>query len=208
MKPPSYETSVFINCPFDRLYQPLFRALFFAVHDCGYAVRSALEVEDSGEARYGKLLRLIGECRYGIHDISRVQLDSAHRLPRFNMPLELGLFLGAARFGDRRQRTKRCLVLETERYRFQRFCSDLAGQDIQAHHGKPRLAIEVVRNWLSAPSAAQGTMIPSGSRIAARYASFLRDLPDWCHALHLNPRELTFSDFGFLTTQWLEENRL
>jgi len=33
------------------------------------------------------------------HDISRTELNE-HSLPRFNMPLELGLFLGASRFGQ------------------------------------------------------------------------------------------------------------
>ncbi len=77
---------VFINCPFDQQYRPLLHALLFVVHDCGFHARAALEVEDSGEVRVQKILRIIGESPYGIHDISRVES------PRFNMPLELGLF--------------------------------------------------------------------------------------------------------------------
>src|SRR5262249_5963635 len=30
-------------------------------------------------------------CKYGIHDISRTEVTSASGLPRFNMPLELGV---------------------------------------------------------------------------------------------------------------------
>jgi hypothetical protein len=33
-----------------------------------------------------------------------VQLDAANRLPRFNMPLELGLFLGAQEYGSGAQK--------------------------------------------------------------------------------------------------------
>ncbi len=40
-----------------------------------------------------RFLELIEQCRYGIHDISAVAIDSNTGLPRFNMPLELGLFL-------------------------------------------------------------------------------------------------------------------
>lgn len=41
--------NVFINCPFDDEYQPLFRALVFAVQDCGFVARSALERDDGSE---------------------------------------------------------------------------------------------------------------------------------------------------------------
>src|SRR5690349_6674469 len=90
---------VFINVPFDRRYQKLFDALVFAVHDCGFVARGAREQDDGSQVRLEKLYRIIGDCRYGIHDLSRVTLDAATRLPRFNMPLELGIFLGAKRFG-------------------------------------------------------------------------------------------------------------
>ena len=83
---------VFINVPFDRRYQKLFDALVFAVHDCGFVARGAREHEDSSQVRLEKLYRIIGECRYGIHDLSRVTVDSKRRLPRFNMPLETGYF--------------------------------------------------------------------------------------------------------------------
>lgn len=42
------------------------------------------------------------------------------------MPLELGLFLGAKRYGTGKQRTKLCLILDRERYRYQKYCSDIA----------------------------------------------------------------------------------
>ena len=95
----THEKDVFINCPFDATYRPLLRGLVFAVHDCGFIARSALEVEDSGEVRVQKIIRIIGESPYAVHDISRVELDTRTNLPRFNMPLELGLFLGARAFG-------------------------------------------------------------------------------------------------------------
>ena len=94
--PGTYKRQVFINCPFDAEYLPLFRIIVFVVNACGYHVRCALESQDAGEVRMVKILRLIRECQFGIHDISRTELDPANGLPRFNMPLELGLFLGAA----------------------------------------------------------------------------------------------------------------
>ena len=196
---------VFINCPFDRAYRPLLRALLFAVHDCGFRARSALEVEDSGEVRVHKIIRIIGETPLGIHDISRVELDPYSNLPRFNMPLELGLFLGARAYGGVEQQSKRSLILDSEPYRYQKYCSDIAGQDIRAHGNKPHAAIELVRNWLSTTPGAQGTVIPSGSVIAKRYRSFQARLPAWCGELQLNRRRLTFGDDVALVNAWLKE---
>ena len=79
----SYEDSVFINCPFDSQYQTIFYALVFAVHDCGYVARCALEVDDSGLVRIQKIEQMISDCRFGIHDISRVESDPQTQLPRF-----------------------------------------------------------------------------------------------------------------------------
>ena len=42
---------------------------------------------------------IIKASRFGIHDVSRTESDKASALPRFNMPLELGFFLGARAFG-------------------------------------------------------------------------------------------------------------
>jgi len=117
----SYEDNVFINCPFDADYRPIFHALVFCVHDCGYFARCALDVEDSGLVRIQKIEKTIAECRLAIHDISRTDADPVNRLPRFNMPLELGLFLGAKWYGNRRQRAKNCKILDTERFRFKSF---------------------------------------------------------------------------------------
>jgi hypothetical protein len=195
----THERDVFINCPFDQQYRPLFRALLFAVYDCGFVARSALEVEDSGEVRVQKILRIIGESPYGIHDISRIET------PRFNMPFELGLFLGAKAFGASDQQAKRCLVLDEEPYRYQQYCSDIAGQDVRAHGGKPHVAIELVRNWLSTTLPGRD-VIPSGSILVKRYRAYRSELAGWCQRLQLNPRQLTFRDQRALVVAWLDVN--
>lgn len=122
---------VFINCPFDPDFTEVFRALVFCIYACQFRPRSAFELDDCGQLRLEKLYGLIEQCRYGIHDLSRTELDAANKLPRFNMPLELGLFLGAKRYGNAGQRLKRALILDIERRRYQKFISDLAGMDIK-----------------------------------------------------------------------------
>ena len=97
---------VFINCPFDEDYAPTFRALIFGIYACGFRPRSARELDDGGQTRIEKLYGIIEECRYGVHDLSRTELDAVNQLPRFNMPLELGIFLGAKRYGGASQKAK------------------------------------------------------------------------------------------------------
>ncbi|MGH2727542.1 MAG: hypothetical protein ACRDKS_11290, partial [Actinomycetota bacterium] len=139
---PPYSLSVFLNVPFDDEYRAVFDALVFVIHDCGFVARSAFETDDGTQVRIEKLLDIIGSSKYGIHDISRTELAGPQRLPRFNMPLELGLFMGAKRFGGTRQRDKRGLILDRDRYRYQVFCSDIAGQDIRAHGNSMTTAIK------------------------------------------------------------------
>jgi len=125
-----YEDNVFINCPFDDEYKPIFDAVIFAVHDAGFVARCALEISDAAQNRFDKIVEIISECKYGIHDISRTELDPINSLPRFNMPLELGIFLGCSKFGGTKDRMKMCMILDKEQYRYQKFISDIAGQDI------------------------------------------------------------------------------
>ncbi|HEU0055599.1 MAG TPA: hypothetical protein VFQ39_20565 [Longimicrobium sp.] len=197
-----YDRCVFINCPFDSRYQKLFRAIVFTVLQCGYFPRCAREVEDSGEERIRKIKRIIRDCRYGIHDISRVQLDAGSGLPRFNMPLELGLFLGAQEYGTGRQKTKRSVVLDALPFRYQVFCSDIAGQDIRAHGNQVSRLIAAVRGMLTT-AADEGARIPGPARVLERYEQFKVELPDLCDRLHLKPNELEFVELRSLAQSWL-----
>lgn len=199
--PDGYDQNVFINCPFDDDYRPIFKALVFATFECGLRPRCALEIYDAGEVRIEKITRIIGECRWGIHDISRTELNP-NGLPRFNMPLELGLFLGARRFGDRRQKQKSCLVLDTDRYRFQQYISDLAGQDIAAHRGEVTRAVKAMRDWVGASRA--GMQPPPGAAaISKRFNGFMNDLPAICAQTERDVSDLTFTEFADAVSTWL-----
>jgi hypothetical protein len=200
----TYDTQVFVNCPFDGSYKTLFEALVFAIADCGFRPRCALESEDSGQVRMDKIFTIISGCRFGIHDISRTELDSTTALPRFNMPLELGIFLGARRYGPRRQQEKNCLILDRDRYRYQKFISDIAGQDIREHGDDPKQAVTIVRNWLR--STSPEINIPGGEAIWKRYRSFRSELPKMCKELKLVPTRLTFRDYSWLVSAWIRDH--
>ncbi len=196
---------VFINCPFDDAYKPIFHAILFAVHYLGFDARCALEVDDASELRLDKIMRIIGQCAYGVHDISSVGLSTGTNLPRFNMPLELGLYLGCKRFGGGTQGRKACLILDTDPYRYRAFISDISGQDIHTHRGDPKRAIAEVRNWIANVSKTKG--LPGGADIAALYARFIKDLPRICKKLKRRAKDLTFADFSEMVEIWLKAAR-
>ncbi len=198
---PPYRQSIFINCPFDGEYKQLFEAAVFTVYYCGYIPRCALEIANSAQVRIEKLFRLIDGCQFGIHDISRTELDPGSRLPRFNMPLELGLFLGAQRFGTGRQKRKNCMIFDREPYRYQKFISDIAGQDISAHERDPAMLITKIRDWLS--NVTHSKPQPGGNAIAAHFAAFQIDVLEICTRFKLLRHELTFRDYGNVVRVWL-----
>ena len=148
MTAPASNRDVFINCPFDAEYKPLFYAIVFTVIRSGFRARFALETDDASENRFAKICSIIKDCRYGVHDISRTEADGNPPLPQFNMPLELGVFLGAKSYGGPAQKNKRCIIFDRERYRFQRYISDIAGQDIHSHEGSEQKLIEELATWL------------------------------------------------------------
>lgn len=200
----TYDISVFINCPFDSQFRPLFDSIVFAIHDAGFRSRSALERSNATEVRISKILRIIGECRYGVHDISRTQLDSKTKLPRFNMPLELGLFLGCHHFGDHIQHQKCCLVLDSKPNRWNMFISDIGGQDVYCHEGSTTGAIREVRNWLRTETKKE--TIPGHEIMCERFELFQSELPSICKLVRLNPKTLIYDDYVWVVNEWLKEN--
>lgn len=196
-----YEISIFVNCPFNSKYQPLFDCIVFSVILCGFRARCALEIDDSSRTRIDKIFGIVEECKFGIHDLSRTEVDGESRLPRFNMPLELGIFLGLKRGGNDLQKLKQCLVLDRDRYRYQKFISDISGHDIRAHGVNQRRAIAAVRDWLRTSS---GKALPGGTELHRQYRRFNRDLPILCRKVHLRRKELTFADFVNFVTEWLK----
>jgi len=199
-----YSNNVFINCPFDAAYKDIFQAIVFAVFHCNFRARCALEEEDSGEVRIEKISRIISECKYGIHDISRTELCEKAKLPRFNMPLELGIFLGAKRYGTTDQKKKKCLILDRKEYRYQKFISDIAGQDIKHHNSNPENAIRLVTDWLR--NATGRTNIPGGLAVVERYKLFKKKFPKMWELLGLTEDELGFNDYSNLVSEWIKAN--
>ena len=197
-----YDFNVFINCPFDSKYTPFFDAILFTIYKCGFRPRCAMEVDDAGEIRIEKIYKIIYECKFGIHDISRTELDRVNRLPRFNMPLELGMFFGAKRFGSKLQKTKVIMIFDKERYRFQKYISDIAGQDIKSHNSNPEILIKLVRDTLNS-SRINGSIVGANAIIKS-YKDYQSKLPKIRRSLKLRKEDVTYADQTQMIEQWLK----
>lgn len=165
---------VFINCPFDDAYLPLFRPLVFTVRGLGLKPRMSWESADSGKVRIDKIIGLIRESEFGIHDLSRCKAQKKGEVYRMNMPLELGYDLGAKAYGGKPFVKKKVLILEAERYSLQEAVSDLAGCDCKAHSNEPEEIVYVVRDWL-----VQEAKAPKISASSIWYA--FADFTAWNH---------------------------
>jgi hypothetical protein len=200
-KPPASK-SVFINCPFDDVFKPILRAMVFTLMSSGYYPRCALDATDGAEIRVSKIATMIGECDWGIHDLSRVEVD-AGGVPRFNMPMELGLHLGARLLGEGRHRRKRALILDAERHRYDAALSDISGQDVEAHANDPNEAIRCVRNWLSEHRPHNTPPLPGAAAMQADYRLFQAEAVALLEPRRLDPDNLTHSDFLFAVRDWI-----
>jgi len=174
----SFETSVFLNCPFDEAYKPILQSILFCVVFLGLTPRIALERMDSAETRLAKIAELVSECRYSIHDLSRCLAVEAGEHYRMNMPFELGIDYGCRQFGAPHQNDKKILILEEKRYRYQAAISDLSGCDIEAHGNDFEKAVRKVRNWLS--NEAGGAAIGARKVLAGYY-----DFQEWNYETQL-----------------------
>jgi len=144
------------------------------------------------ENRIDKIFRIIEKCRYGIHDISRTELNN--QLPRFNMPFELGLFYGAGRYGDKDQKKKNAIVFEKTPHQYQQYISDIKGVDIKAHKNDPHIVIREIRNWLAATSKRK--TIPHPPTLISNYEEFISQLPTIISKLkYKSVDEIAFNDY-------------
>lgn len=134
-------THAFLNVPYDPPYEPLYLAFIAGLAAYGLVPRATLEIPGA-QRRLDRIAELITDCRYSFHDLSRTQTSGpAPRVPRFNMPFELGLAVQRSIQSPRRHQW---FVFEERRHRITRSLSDLNGTDPYIHWGDPdRLLVEL-----------------------------------------------------------------
>lgn len=203
-----FDHNVFVNCPFDVDYRPLLDPLLFTIRALGFQPRIALEELDSGVPRIGRIVELIRSSRYAIHDLSRLQAQEAGEFYRLNMPLELGLDVGCRLFGGEPYRSKRCLVLEEQPFRYQAAISDLSGSDIAAHGGSPEALVTAVRHWLSSKASVR---LPGPTQVWSAFVDFSSDNYDDLSTRGFSDRDikaLPINELLRCIENWVQRNPL
>jgi len=124
---------VFLNVPFDNIrgYEHCFLAYVAGIVGLGLAPRSVVEIPSGGRDRLTRIFRLMRDCRYSLHDLSRIELR-AGRYPRFNMPFELGL---ATALALARRPSHDRYVFAPRHHVVHHVASDLGGVDVYEHKG-------------------------------------------------------------------------
>ena len=140
---------VFLNIPYDKKFERLFLAYIAGISAFGMVPHATLEIPDSSR-RLEKILKLARSCEYSVHDLSRVQLDPAKpRVPRFNMPFELGLCVADA--NRREGQRQNWFIFEAEANRVDKSLSDLRGTDPKIHGATVRGVLSGLCNVFRRP---------------------------------------------------------
>jgi len=138
--------SVFLNIPYDPIYEGHFLAYIAGIAAFGLDPRATLELT-GGERRLDRIFKLMEACRYSFHDLSLVKLDRKRpATPRFNMPFELGLVVGWQKAAPS---THDWFVFESSRHRLQKSLSDLNGTDPFVYGPAPEGILREIRNALA-----------------------------------------------------------
>ncbi|THD35114.1 MAG: hypothetical protein E7773_11685 [Sphingomonas sp.] len=169
MEDPDFHKSVFINCPFDKEFEPILQAMLFCIVYLEFKPRIARERNNGAEVRIDKIIELIEKSKYSIHDLSRYKARKVGEIYRLNMPFELGVDQGCRKFKDGVWAEKKMLITADKQYHYQKALSDIAGNDIESHSNKFDIAIKKVRNWLVNEADAENV---GAQRIIGKYADF------------------------------------
>lgn len=157
--------TVFLNVPYDRKFENLFLAYVVGLTQLGLGINATIAVPNQG--RLARILDLIEQSDFSIHDLSRTELS--HGIPRFNMPLELGLALHRSYVDPDRHKV---FVFEKKAFRTLKSTSDINGIDAQIHNGTVKGVMGKLRNIFHQPD---GTTVPEMLR---SYRAVRRKLPD------------------------------
>ncbi|HTF68589.1 MAG TPA: hypothetical protein VK638_38515 [Edaphobacter sp.] len=136
--------SVFLNIPYDGPFESLYLAYIVGLTQLGLNVTATLAVPKQG--RLETIIGLIERSNFSIHDLSRIEVSRG--IPRFNMPLELGIALYRSKTTKGQHQVH---IFESKRYRAQRSTSDVNAIDPMIHFGRPKGLMAGLRNIFRQP---------------------------------------------------------
>ena len=171
--------AVFINCSYGESFRPLLRAILFCTLRLGLKPLIANEVSDSGRVRRDRILKLIRQSQYSIHDLSTVVDTRDSSILHLNMPFELGLDLGV-RFSDAKvQDRKIALVLEEKEGDVKKMMSDFGFGETKAHRNQGKRLVRAIRNHFYAAlreKNRESVTLPDATDIWYEFNTFTKDL--------------------------------
>jgi hypothetical protein len=136
----------FPNIPFDKQFEPLYLAFIAGLSGFGLVPQTVLQIPGS-QRRLDRLTGLMSKCQYSFHDLSRVELDGKRpRVPRFNMPFELGAAVGMTEHSGY---DHFWYAFEAKEHRALKSISDLNGTEVYVHNGKPVGVFRCLANALA-----------------------------------------------------------
>ena len=162
--------TVFLNIPYDDQFSDLYLAYIVGLTQLGLQINATLAVPNQG--RLERIVELIEKSDVSIHDLSRIELSSG--IPRFNMPLELGLALYRSHTTKGRHRV---FVFEEKAYRMLQSTSDINGIDAQIHNGTAKGVMAGLRNIFFQPEGTTTVpeMLASYRAVKSRLAELRRN---------------------------------
>jgi len=207
MSSSSYDTNVFINCPFDEEYKTFLHPMLFTIVYLGLHPQIA-QTTDSGNTRMERIIELIKKSKYSIHDLSRNVSTAAGEIARFNMPFELGLDIGIRHASYRSKYSqKKSLIIEQDRFRYRKALSDISGNDIASYEGSPERLIHIIRHWFT-------TIIhpkqPSGPFIWEEFNEFIAYFESYTKEEGYTEDETELIPSGeiiYLMKEWVKERK-
>jgi len=202
----SFEHNVFINCPFDQKFKKFLEPLIFTVIYCDYNPLIS-QTFDSASIRLNNILSLIKDSKFSIHDLSRTQATKVGEISRFNMPFELGIDIGIRNSDNNKYVNKKCLILDSKKYRYQAALSDISGNDIEIYNNKIQELVRIVRNWLS--SHQKGSK-PGPKLIWEDFNEFKVDYQDTLTSDGFSEediKKLPKSEFITLASEWISSRK-
>ncbi len=156
--------SVFLNIPYDTAFENL--AYIVRLAQLGLQIKATLAVPNQG--RLSTIIRLIEESDFSVYDLSRVEVS--HGVPRFNMPVELGLALYRSHVTDGKHQV---FIFDSKPYREQLSTSDVNGIDPQIHKGTPKGVMNGLRNIFR-----QSQDVTTVPEMLSSYRAVKRKLPE------------------------------
>ena len=195
------ENAIFINCPFDDEYLPLLRALLFVSRFYGLDVKIASTDLDSKSNRLARIISLMRESKYSVHDLSKMKSVKEDEYYRMNMPFELGLDYGIG--GDE----KVFLIFENEPYKLKIALSDINGWDVRPHLDNPEKLIMEFRKWIVVNRELSKTLKSySYSDIWYKYNDFYGSFSDFMTIHNLKDEEISVIEYLEYIDSFLKDN--